>query len=107
MLLLLLSSLTNFAVYCVEESEKPKEVIHMALFINYHPAYGSWVSKMVVLEFEDVEGLHAVESIFNTFSVFVFGAVFIPMSPATTIILSSHSCFPSLFSRALVCVVSA
>ena len=29
----------------------------MALFINYHPAYGSWLSKIIVLEFEDVEGL--------------------------------------------------
>jgi len=56
-LMLLLSSLTSFAVYCVEESEKPEEVIRMALFINYHPAYGSWVSKIIVLEFEDVEGL--------------------------------------------------
>jgi len=29
----------------------------MAMFINYHPAYGSWVAKIVVLEFKGVEGL--------------------------------------------------
>jgi hypothetical protein len=39
------------------EENLPKETIRMAMFINYHPAYGSWLSKIVVLEFEGVEGL--------------------------------------------------
>ena len=39
------------------EENLPKETIRMAMFINYHPAYGSWVDKIVVLEFEGVEGL--------------------------------------------------
>lgn len=29
----------------------------MALFINHHPAYGSWVSKIIAMDFEDIEGL--------------------------------------------------
>ena len=57
MLLLLLSPLTSFAVYSVEESlEKPEEVIRMALFVDYHPAFGSWVTKTLDIWFEDIEG---------------------------------------------------
>ena len=57
MLLLLLFQLTSFAVYSAEESlEKPEEVIRMALFVDYHPAFGSWVTKTLDIWFEDIEG---------------------------------------------------
>ena len=38
-------------------SESPREIICMAMFIMHDQAYGTWVSKHVVLFFEDVEGL--------------------------------------------------
>lgn len=38
-------------------SSKPSETIRIAMFINYHPAYGSWVSKIIAMDFEDVKGL--------------------------------------------------
>lgn len=56
--LLLLLSFAGFA-YTSHGAEEnlPKETIRATIRIGYHPAYGAWVSKIVVLEFEDVEGL--------------------------------------------------
>lgn len=40
-----------------DDLSKPSEVIRIAMFIDYHPAYGSWVSKIIAMDFEDVDGL--------------------------------------------------
>jgi hypothetical protein len=36
---------------------EPSEVIYAAVFIEYHPTYGTSLTKMVLLDFENIEGL--------------------------------------------------
>ena len=51
--------LTSFAVLeCSAEESlgKPEEVIRMGLFVDYHPAFGSWITKTLDIWFEDIEG---------------------------------------------------
>jgi hypothetical protein len=54
---LLLSVNTMTAPLASEQQEQQKEIIYIATWISYHPAYGSSLTKMVVLDFQGVDGL--------------------------------------------------